>query len=318
MPPPVADEDITVDDAPTEINPYFVLSLEPDATQAQIKSAYRKAALRHHPDKASPQDKKSAHEKFQEVAFAYAILSDEARRTRYDNTGSTAESLEEDADFNWATFYKDQYRNAVTTEKIDTFAKGFKLSEEEREHVLAAYEKFDGNMDKLYDSVMLSDVLEDDERFRAMIDAAIKSGKVEALETYTKESEKSRKARIKRAMLERDKEAKEAEAAAQGMVKSAGGKKGGAKTARGKDAGMGDLAAMIQQRQKDRSAGDFFEGLEAKYAEPAPKKGKKGAKRGSPVEADEPSEDAFANNRKAGKGADATEGARRTKRAKRA
>ena len=89
MPSKIREEDIEVDEAPTEIDPYAVLSLDKDATQDQVKSAYRKAALKYHPDKASPEDKDSAHTKFQEIAFAYAILSDQRRRKRYDTTGRT-------------------------------------------------------------------------------------------------------------------------------------------------------------------------------------------------------------------------------------
>src|SRR4051794_23280445 len=82
-------EDITLDQPPSEINPYDVLSLDKGATADQIKSAYRKAALKHHPDKATAEEKDEAHRRFQEIAFAYAILSDEKRRKRYDTTGNT-------------------------------------------------------------------------------------------------------------------------------------------------------------------------------------------------------------------------------------
>ena len=289
MPSKVHDEeDISVEDAPTEINPYGVLSLAKDATQDQIKTAYRKAALKYHPDKASPEDKDTAHTKFQEIAFAYAILSDERRRKRYDTTGRTEESLDDD-DFDWTTFFREQFEQVVTAEAIDKFAQEYKGSEEEREHVLAAYEKHEGDMRKLYEEVMLSDVLEDEDRFRRIIDEAIKKGDVEAYEKYTHESEKSRKARISKATKQRDREAKEAEKAAQEIEEDTGKRKGKAKT---KNGDIGDLAALIQQRQQGR-AENFFENLEAKYAP----KSKKGSKRAM----EEPPEEAFATNRASGK-----------------
>jgi DnaJ family protein C protein 9 len=43
-----------VDEPPTSINPYRVLDLEKDATADQIKSAYRKAALKYHPGESYP------------------------------------------------------------------------------------------------------------------------------------------------------------------------------------------------------------------------------------------------------------------------
>jgi DnaJ homolog subfamily C member 9 len=289
---PDDDEDITVDDAPTSIDPYVILSLEKEATQDEIKSAYRRAALKHHPDKAADTDKDAAHAKFQEVAFAYAILSDERRRKRYDTTGRTEESIEDDEDFSWTDFFREQYASVVTTDTIRAFESEYKGSEEERGHVLAAYVKYDGDMDRLYQEVMLSDPEQDDERFRMMIEKAIESGEVEGLEKFTGESEKKRLARINRAKKMNQREAKEAEKAEreieEDLDNASKRKKGGKATANG--GGMGDLAALIQQRQKGR-AENFFDNLEAKYAP----KGKGGSKR---VVMDEPSEEAFAKNRK--------------------
>ena len=289
------EEDITVDEAPTSIDPYAVLSLSKDATQDQIKSAYRKAALKSHPDKAPPEEKEAANINFQEIAFAYAILSDERRRRRYDTTGRTEESLNlEDDDFDWTTFYREQFANVVTTEAIEKFAQEYKGSEEEREHLLTAYEECEGDMNKIYQRVMLSDVLVDEERFQKIIWKAIEDEHVDEYDRFTQESEKSRKARIARAKKEKEKEAKAAEEAEQELEDEedavAGAKKGKAK-AKKANGGMGDLAALIQQRQQGR-AENFFDSLEEKYAP----KGKKGTKRPS-----EPPEEAFAKNRESGK-----------------
>merc|ERR1711939_1086984 len=110
-------------DEPPSIEPYTVLGIEKSATADEIKSAYRKAALKHHPDKAAPHLKDEAHTKFQEVAFAYAVLSDPIRRKRYDTTGSTSESMDADGDFSWSDFYSEQFRDVVTADAIERFAK---------------------------------------------------------------------------------------------------------------------------------------------------------------------------------------------------
>ncbi|KAL9591306.1 MAG: hypothetical protein Q9179_007857, partial [Wetmoreana sp. 5 TL-2023] len=64
---------------------YDALSVSPTATQDEIKKAYRKAALKHHPDKNK--DNPSAGEKFKEVSQAYEILSDPEKRKVYDQYG---------------------------------------------------------------------------------------------------------------------------------------------------------------------------------------------------------------------------------------
>jgi len=295
------DEDLDIDEVPTSIDPYTILSVDKEATQDHIKTAYRKAALKHHPDKAAPDDKEAANTKFQEIAFAYAILSDERRRNRYDLTGRTEESLDlEDDDFDWISYYREQYKDVVTSEKIDEFADQYKDSEEERKDVLKYYERFEGNMDKLYQNVMLSDAAEDEDRFRQIIDAAIESEEVEAYKKYTEESEAKRKRRVENARKKKEQEAEEAAKHAEelGMNGKGKGKKSGKK---GGD-GLGDLAALIQNKQKGR-ASNFLADLEAKYA-PKGKSAKGGAKR---AVMEEPPEEAFA----------ATE-ARRSKRSKKA
>ena len=64
---------------------YEVLGVARDASADDIKAAYRKLALKYHPDK-NPGDK-GAEEKFKEAAEAYEVLSDDAKRATYDRVG---------------------------------------------------------------------------------------------------------------------------------------------------------------------------------------------------------------------------------------
>ncbi len=64
---------------------YEVLSVPRNATEQQIKSAYRKLALKYHPDRN--QGSKEAEEKFKEAAEAYAVLADPEKRSLYDRYG---------------------------------------------------------------------------------------------------------------------------------------------------------------------------------------------------------------------------------------
>lgn len=64
---------------------YEVLGVSKTASDAEIKSAYRKLALKYHPDK-NPGDTE-AEEKFKEAAEAYSVLSDQNQRAKYDRYG---------------------------------------------------------------------------------------------------------------------------------------------------------------------------------------------------------------------------------------
>ena len=240
-------------------------------------------------DKAAEHKKDEAHSKFQEVAFAYAVLSDPVRRKRYDATGSTSESVDFDG-FSWTDFYQEQFKDVVTSEAIEQFSRGYKNSVEEKDDVLSAYEQFKGKWHGIYSTVMLSDPLEDEDRFRGYIDEAIEKGEVEAFKAYTDETDAAKGRRMKEARRE-GKEAMEY-AKKLGVDEKLFGKGKGSKEESSEDA----LAALIQKRQAGR--GNFFADLEAKYA-PKPKKpqGKKGKKRASEDEAEDedgmPSEKAF-------------------------
>ena len=68
---------------------YDILGLKKDATEKEIKKAYRKLAIKYHPDK-NPDDKETADKKFKEISEAYSILSDKEKREKYDRFGMDA------------------------------------------------------------------------------------------------------------------------------------------------------------------------------------------------------------------------------------
>ncbi|EGD73734.1 DnaJ-lik protein [Salpingoeca rosetta] len=65
---------------------YDVLGVKPTATQNEIKKAYRKLAMRYHPDKTDG----TTEEKFKDISFAYSVLSSDEKRRIYDQGGEQA------------------------------------------------------------------------------------------------------------------------------------------------------------------------------------------------------------------------------------
>ena len=65
---------------------YEILGVAKGASSQEIKKAYRKLALKYHPDKNA--GNKAAEEKFKGISEAYAVLSDPEKKKQYDTYGS--------------------------------------------------------------------------------------------------------------------------------------------------------------------------------------------------------------------------------------
>lgn len=77
---------------------YEVLGVDRDASKDVVKGAYRKLALKWHPDK-HPDKQKSAEKRFRKIAEAYEVLSNDESREQYDNYGTTGEESDDGSHF---------------------------------------------------------------------------------------------------------------------------------------------------------------------------------------------------------------------------
>ncbi len=74
---------------PVQFRDYYeTLGVAKTASEAEIKSAFRKLARKHHPDMAKARDKASAEEQFKLINEAYEVLSDPEKRQQYDQLGA--------------------------------------------------------------------------------------------------------------------------------------------------------------------------------------------------------------------------------------
>lgn len=288
------------DQDPDSADLYAVLSLASEASADDIKKAYRKLALIHHPDKhtARGEDAKAvAALKFQQIGFAYAVLGDEKRRERYDKTGKTDEGMDfgpgEDG---WDAYFEDLFER-VTREKLDELKNEYQGSPEEVEDLKAAYLEHDGSIDTIMEHIPHSN-FDDEARFIVIISNLIKEGDLPSLKTWEK-SVKDEKAKLVR-KKQSEKEATEAEELAKELGvwdEFYGSGKATAKKPKGKGKGKGQkveeeededtsaLQALILKKRKNMDS--FFDSLAAKYSEPEPTKSKGKKKRAKVDEDDE-------------------------------
>lgn len=114
------------------------------------------------------------------MSAIHALLSDADARAQYDETGSIQapeDDLGKSPSFQmWAEYFARIFPK-VSADDIAKFEQEYRFSDEEKRDVLAAYAKFEGDMGKLMDSIMLS-TEDDEERFTGLIEDAIREKQV--------------------------------------------------------------------------------------------------------------------------------------------
>ncbi|KDN44725.1 DnaJ-domain-containing protein [Tilletiaria anomala UBC 951] len=212
-----------------KVDLYGVLGVAAGASAEELKKAYRKLALRFHPDKvlslssssnaaasssnSAPTTAEEASRKFQQLGFAYAVLSSPARRSRYDQTGRTDESLfagmGDDGAFDWNEYFKEMWTGQVSGKALEEFKKKYQGSDEEKADLYSAYNDAAGSLEAIFTLVPCSEILSDEERFVKLVEAAINVGELKRLPSWDAEVKDKKKRRALREKAR--KEASEAE-----------------------------------------------------------------------------------------------------------
>ncbi len=179
----------------------------------------------------------------------------------------------------------------MTGDRLNSFKATYQNSDEEKRDVIGSYKSSKGKMNTIFKNVMLSNPLDDEDRFRAYIDQAIQDGVVEAHKAYVNEPKQARERRMKRAREESEGAIEHAKKI--GVYDTLFGDGDAGKTRKKSKASADgpDLGELLQQRSKGRAA-TFLENLEAKYV--GGKNGTSGKKKvGKGDAVVEPPEEAF-------------------------
>ncbi|CAL8089376.1 unnamed protein product [Orchesella dallaii] len=216
---------------------YDVLGVtkEKVSDEKALRSAYMKAALKYHPDKAPAEERETFTKKFQIIQKVYELFKDEELRKVYDQTGTWPD--DEKIELDVKSFGR------LDEDAILGFKKLYQGSDEERQDIKKYYEKGNGDIFHICDNVFFLNVLDDEERVNEIIESLIESGEMKKI-TKGEKSSKVREQKLKKAK----KEAAEAEELLK--EKNLGG-------------GLDDLRKMILAKNKSR--GSFLDDLEKKY-----------------------------------------------------
>ena len=309
-----------------DVDLYKVLGVESGASAEDIRRAYRKLALLHHPDKhASSTDEARAHAsmQFQRVGFAYAVLSDTKRRKKYDTTGATDVNLAlgTSEDDGWEAYFEDLF-DRVTRGRLDEMKKEYQGvstyslpssratltclasgSSEEVQDLKAAFLETEGSLGEIMRHIPHS-TIDDEPRFIRIISDLVNQSELPDFPLWrsTSKDEKAKLVRKKQS----EHEAKEAEEHARELGvwdEFYGTGKTGPRRTKGKgnaneteDPDQEDhsaLQALILQKQKARNG--FLDNLAAKYTameEGSSKSGGGKGKKRTKTAAEEPGDEA--------------------------
>ncbi len=141
---------------------YDALSSSKSASQTDLKKAYRKMALKFHPDKQVGNDLEDATVKFQAVSAAYQVLMDNQKRSIYDATGRVVEensgdsqshgseegrgSTKDQKQRRWNDFFRSVFNDIANADSKHGTAETYRSSRQETEDVLKYYKTCKGDL----------------------------------------------------------------------------------------------------------------------------------------------------------------------------
>uniref|UniRef100_A0A8C4X0W6 DnaJ homolog subfamily C member 9 n=2 Tax=Eptatretus burgeri TaxID=7764 RepID=A0A8C4X0W6_EPTBU len=227
---------------------YTVLSVGRDASDADLRRAYRQQALLVHPDRVDAAQRPTATASFQVLSKVHSVLTDKEHRALYDEQGIVDEendTITQDKD--WDQYFRLLFKK-ITVADIRAFEEAYRESEEERDDLKKAYLDSRGDMNQILETMLCASI-EDEPRFLNFLETSIKAGDLPTYPAFSKESKQKRESRRRRYR----EEAREAEETAKEI---------------GLDGTETSLAALMKKQQEKHQGKmeSLLDNLESKYS----------------------------------------------------
>ena len=256
---------------------YEVLGVDRTADSESIKKAYRRMALRVHPDL---NHSASATEEFQYLSRCHEVLADPEKRRRYDLSGrmdSEAGGLEDemaaaaasgDADAYWRSIFP-----KISLDDIESFRSKYLGSDEEVQDTIQAWEQNAGDLAAVFESVPFAGPDSVARLCKILNDhcgAKISRARQTALRKELAEQEGQEAEEAEEALRELSVKEQQIMRASMNGRNGNGSHGAGAAASSAASSGETGLALIMQQRARDRerSGQSFLANLQAKYAAP--------------------------------------------------
>uniref|UniRef100_UPI00358FE993 dnaJ homolog subfamily C member 9-like isoform X3 n=1 Tax=Myxine glutinosa TaxID=7769 RepID=UPI00358FE993 len=170
---------------------YTVLSVGSDASDADLRRAYRRQALLVHPDRAEAAYRQPATASFQVLGKVHVILSNKQQRALYDEQGIVNERCDPIKQVkDWDQYFRHLFKK-VNVVDIKSLEEAYRDSEEERDDLQQAYLDFEGDMDRILE-VMLCARNEDEPRFRKYLEMSVGAGDLPDYPAFSSQGKRKR------------------------------------------------------------------------------------------------------------------------------
>lgn len=179
---------------------YELFGIQKSAGEKEVKKAYYKLSLKCHPDRVPEQEKKESTEKFKLLTKLYNVMTDDGKRTLYDEKGIIDDDDESNSLSDWIKLWNSIFK-PISTQDIENYEKSYRHSEQEATDIKKSYIQGKGCINHMMNTVPFLRV-EDEPRLQVIVKGMIDASEVDDYPIFTNEPTAKRNRRHKKYKIE--------------------------------------------------------------------------------------------------------------------